>query len=205
MADDLCNNTWPVEWGSSYPPCDPIDPIAVARGRARQIMLEDPWFDAMVRTAGTAIAEVEIDAWALLHRITAGVATGVLLERWGEDYGFPKPSLLWDSTRYRRVLGAWLPAQMGSKSVPKLLALLDALVDGETYTVGEYFPSKVVIDVTGIDADRASIWAQVLEAARPKTVQFWLTYTETASSGWLMGTSLLGVDTFIAGTIVLGG
>lgn len=168
-------------------------------------MLEDPVFDALTTLVGEAIDMVEVDAWALLYRITPGTATGVLLERWGEDLGLPKPSLLWDSTRYRTVLGAWLPAQLGAKSIPKLLTLLDALADGETYTIGEYFPSKVVIDVVGLDGDRASIWAQVLEAARPRTVQFWLTYTATSSAGWTLGSSELGIDTYIAGTLVLGG
>jgi hypothetical protein len=167
-------------------------------------MLEDPTFRALVQLVGETVAEIEVDAWQLLHRIGPGLATGVLLERWGEDLGLPKPSLLWDSTRYRKILGAWLPAQMGAKSIPKLLALLDALVDGETYTVQEVFPSKVVIDVTGLDGDRASIWAQVLEAARPKTVQFWLTYTASSEQGWVLGESELGIDTWIAGTIVFG-
>lgn len=196
---------WGSEWGTPFGPVNDVDPVAVARGRARQRMLEDPTFDALVRLVGESLRPIEDDAWELLHRITPGTATGVLLERWGEDLGLPKPSLLWDSTRYRRVLGAWLPARLGTKNIPKLLALLDALADGETYTVGEYFPSKVVIDVVGLDGDRASIWAQVLEAARPKTVRFFLTYTATSSAGWELGGSELGLDTYLAGTIILGG
>lgn len=202
---ELCSNTWGAPWGVYFPPCDPVDPVDSARGRARQRMLEDTTFAALVQLVGESMADIEFDAWQLLHRITPGTATGALLEQWGEDLGFPKPSLLWDSTRYRLVMGAWLPAQMGAKSIPKLLTLLDALADGETCTVGEYFPSRVVVDVTGLDGDRATIWAQVLEAARPKTVQFWLTYAETSSTGWLLGTSTLGVDTWIAGTLILGG
>lgn len=202
---ELCSNIWGTAWGASFPPCDPVDPVVKARGRARQRMLEDPVFDALVRLAGEAIAAVEVDAWQVLLRISPGIATGALLEQWGEDLGFPKPSLLWDSTRYREVLGAWLPAQMGDRSIPKLLALMDALVDGETYTVQEHLPSTAVIDVTGIDADRASIWAQVIEAARPKTVQFWLTYSEVSPGPFIVGSSTVGGPDVVGSVIILGG
>lgn len=200
-----CGTTWGAPWGSTWGSCDPIDPVLVARGRARQRMLEDPVFDALVRIVGESIEEVEVDAWAMLHQISPTVATGAILEEWGENLGFPKPSLLWDSTRYRTVFGAWLVAQAGAKSIPKLLGLLAALADGETYSVSEVLPGYVVIDLIGVDGDRASIWAQVLEAARPKTVTFQINYVETSSAGWLLGTSELDIDTYLAGTIYLEG
>lgn len=198
-----CETTWGAEWGSTWGACDPIDPVLVARGRARQRMLEDPVFDALVRLVGETIEEVEIDAWAMLHQISPTVATGAILDDWGESLGFPKPSLLWDSTRYRRVFGAWIVCQVGAKSIPKLLALLDALADGQTYAVSEALPNYVVIDVIGIDDDQASIWAQVLEAARPKTVTFQINYV--AAGGWVLGDGELEVDTILADTIYLEG
>jgi hypothetical protein len=198
---DLCSNQWGAPWGSYWPPCDPVDPVATALGRARQRMLEDPFFRSLVQLLGEMMAEVEVDAWALYHRVSPTVATGALLAEWGASYSFPKPSLLWDSTKYREVMGAWVAARM-HKSVPNLLRLIDSLEDGETIAITEGVQT-LVIDVQGIDDDTATIWAQVLEAARPKTVGYWLTYSD-GGLVWIIGVSLLGVDTVLGGSLVLG-
>jgi hypothetical protein len=176
----LCGTEYGFPYGSYFGPCDDIDTTEQARGRARQRMLDDTLgFDALVRTLGFGLEEPEHDAWLLLHYISVGTAVGTSLDMHGEDLGLPRLSLLWDDNRYRRILGAWIVPQVGKRTIPALLTMLEALADGEVYSVREYLPGTVRIEVAPIDADTMSIWAQVLDAARPRGVRFWAAFTES--------------------------
>lgn len=196
--------TWPVEWGTPWQGGSTVDHDANARARGRRIpMLDLLGYRALVRVVGRALDDVETDAWAVLHHCTPGTSFGASLDADGADLGFPRPSLLWDDTYYRRVLGAWLCCQSGLKTVAGLDALIEALAaNGEDWTIVEY-PNHVWIHVTGITDDTATLWAQVIEAARTKGVLFWLSWSPSPDP-FTLDESLLDGPDFLVGLIELG-
>lgn len=199
----LCGTEWGALWGSYYGPCDTTDHVTNVLSNARARLLEGTTYNAMVTLIGETYETIEHDAWQLEQRFNISVASGVMLDDLGFNAGLTRIGS-WTDGYYRRILGAWIPNQYGVETIAKLMALLDALSDGAVaYTVSEYFPCHVWIDLVGIDGDTASIWVQVLEAARPKGIQFWVSYSVVNPAAFVLGDSYLGGPDVLAGIYVL--
>jgi hypothetical protein len=84
------------------------------------------------------------------------------------------------------------------------MTLLEALSDGAVaYTVTELFPCHVIIDLVGIDGPDTSLWVQILEAARPRGIQFWVTYSVINPAAFVFGESEFGGPDVFVGMFVM--
>lgn len=195
---------WGSPWGTLFGPPAPVDQLQLALGTARARLLEDPTFKAYVRVVGLDFADIQTNAWLLEQHIGLSTAMGVMLDRIGDALGLARLSTAWNDTVYRRILGAWYPAEYGAKSIPKLAALLAALAHagGQTYTYQDLLPCAFQIVVIGLDDDDAKLWAQVLDAARPKGVKFWLEYS--SASPFTFDESYFGGGDVLAGQLEIG-
>jgi hypothetical protein len=191
----LCGTEWGAEWGSYYGPCDPTDLVDFAQSAARARLMEGEVFAALVQLIGETYETIEQDAWLLSLRMNITVAGGQLLDDLGDNYGLPRLGT-WNDAYYRKVLAAWIPLEFGGESIPKLMALLEALSDGAVaYSVEEYLPCHVWIHLDGIAGPDASLWVQVLEAARPRGIQFWVSYAVVNPGAFTLDESELdGLD-----------
>jgi hypothetical protein len=199
----LCGTEWGAPWGSYYGPCDTTDHVELVMAAARARLMEGTTFASLVQLVGEAFEGIEHDAWLLSLLLNISTAPGAILDALGENVGLPRVGQ-WTDGYYRRILGAWIPCEYGPKSIPKLMALLEALSDGAVaYTVEEFDPDTVQIEVAPLDDETATIWAQVIEAARPSGVQFWLVYATLNPGPFILGESLLGGPDVLTATIAI--
>jgi hypothetical protein len=197
----LCGTEWGAVWGSAYGPCDTTDHVEIVTATARARLMEGTTFAALVQLVGEAFESVQEDAWVLSQRLNISAAAGTMLDDLGDNVGLARlGGVAWTDAYYRKVLGAWIPCEYGGETIPKLMTLLAALSDGAVeYTVTEVFPCHVIIDLVGINGDDTSLWVQILEAARPRGIQFWVTYSVVNPGVFILGESLLGGPDLLAG------
>lgn len=195
---------WGSPWGTLFESSQPYDQTLLALSTARARLLDDVVFRAYVETLGADFDAVSLDAFMLELYVALSTAQGVLLDSIGEGVGLPRLSTTWHDTYYRKIIGAWMPCEYGTKSVPKLAALLEALASelGQTFEYEDMLPANFQIFVVGLDDDAATLWAQVLDAARAEGVQFWLEYVP--ASALTFDESLFGGGDVLAGQIVIG-
>ena len=195
---------WGAEWGTLFESAQPFDQTLLALSTARARLLADPTFRALVETLGADFDSVSLDAFMLELYAALSTAQGVMLDAIGEGVGLARLSTSWHDTYYRKIIGAWMPCEYGSKSIPKLAALLEALASelGQKFEYQDELPANFRIFVIGLSDDDATLWAQVLDAARASGVQFWLEYV--AASPFLFDFSVFGDGDVLAGQIVIG-